>query len=278
MAIKKLLVANRGEIAIRIMRTAADLGIETVAIYSSDDSNSLHLRKASHARMIDGEGTSAYLNIAAIIGAAKDEGCDAIHPGYGFLSENPDFAENCQFSGIRYVGPPAEILQLFGNKARARDLAHRSEVPIVDGTRAATSLDEAGDFFTSLAPGSRMIVKAISGGGGRGIRIVTSLDELPELYERCRSSPRTRLAVASCMSRSLWREPVTSRYRSWATHTARSPTLANGTAACSAATRSCSNLPRHPGSRMSTAANSSPRPSSSPRPANTATSAPLNSW
>src|ERR1700732_137628 len=118
-----LLVANRGEIAIRIMRAAAELGIRTVAIYSEDDANSLHTRKADEARPLRGAGPAAYLDGDQIIAVANAAGCDAIHPGYGFLSEHAQFAHRCAEEGLRFVGPRPEILELFGDKVRARSLA-----------------------------------------------------------------------------------------------------------------------------------------------------------
>lgn len=187
MRIQRLLVANRGEIAIRIMRTAADLGIETVAIYSADDANSLHVRKATRSAQLKGTGAAAYLDVAEVIGIATGMNCDAVHPGYGFLSENPALPESCLFSGLTFVGPAAEILFLFGNKAHARDLAYRHDIPIVDGTRAATSLEEAKDFFGSLRSGEQMIIKALAGGGGRGVRIVSGWGDLEDAFNRCQS-------------------------------------------------------------------------------------------
>src|SRR5258707_13829868 len=135
-----LLSANRGEIAIRVMRAAAELGIRTVAIFSQDDAQSLHTRKADDARGLNGNGAKAYLDAEQIIAVAKEAGCDAIHPGYGFLSENAAFARRCAVEGIMFVGPRAEILELFGDKVQARGLAERCGVPILPGTSGPTSL------------------------------------------------------------------------------------------------------------------------------------------
>ena len=117
MTVSKLLVANRGEIAIRITRAASELGIKTVAIFSEDDATSLHRKKADEARQLNGRDSGVYLDIEQIVNIARLEGCDAIHPGYGFLSENTEFAKRCAHEGIIFVGPRQEILELFGNKA-----------------------------------------------------------------------------------------------------------------------------------------------------------------
>src|SRR5208282_4411381 len=187
---KSLLVANRGEIAIRVMRAAAELDIPTVAIFSEDDAPSLHTRKADEARALRGKGAAAYLDIEQIIAAAKQAGCDAIHPGYGFLSENAAFARRCAEEGITFVGPRPEILDLFGDKIRARALAEKAHVPVLRGTTGGTSLEEAKKFFTSLGAGASIMIKAVAGGGGRGMRVVHRAEEIEEAYKRCQSEAR----------------------------------------------------------------------------------------
>jgi acetyl/propionyl-CoA carboxylase alpha subunit/acetyl-CoA carboxylase carboxyltransferase component len=185
-----LLIANRGEIAIRIIRAAAEMGIRTVAIFPDDDSSSLHTRKADQARRLDGVGAAAYLDGEQIVALAKEAGCDAIHPGYGFLSENAGFARRCASEGITFVGPRAEMLALFGDKVQARALAERCGVPILRGTSGRTSLDEARQFFSSLGEGASMMIKAVAGGGGRGMRAVSRAEEIDEAYKRCQSEAR----------------------------------------------------------------------------------------
>src|SRR5258708_6149875 len=166
-----LLIANRGEIAIRVMRAAAELGIRTVAVFSADDAQSLHTRKADRAVALDGVGARAYLDGEKIIALAKESGCAAIHPGYGFLSENAAFARSCAEHAITFVGPSPEILELFGDKVQARSLASRCGIPVLPGTSGPTSIEDAKEFFASLGNGAIMI-KALAGGGGRGMRIV----------------------------------------------------------------------------------------------------------
>jgi acetyl/propionyl-CoA carboxylase alpha subunit/acetyl-CoA carboxylase carboxyltransferase component len=188
-AFRKLLIANRGEIAIRIARAASDLGMSSVAVFSMDDATSLHVRKATEAHPLGRAGAAAYLDIERIISVAKATGCDAIHPGYGFLSENPDLATRAAEAGIAFIGPSPDALRLFGDKVAARKLAISAGIPLIDGTVGATSLDEAFAFFDALDGGAVMI-KAVSGGGGRGMRAVRRRDDLAEAYARCGSEAR----------------------------------------------------------------------------------------
>ena len=187
---KSLLVANRGEIAIRVMRAAAELGIRTVAVFSEDDTQSLHTRKADEARALRGAGAAAYLDIDQIVAVANAAACDAIHPGYGFLSENAAFARRCAEEGIKFAGPRPELLELFGDKLQARALAQRCGVPVLPGSSCAASLDEAREFFSALGTGGAMMIKAVAGGGGRGMRPVHRLDEIEQAYKRCQSEAR----------------------------------------------------------------------------------------
>jgi acetyl/propionyl-CoA carboxylase alpha subunit/acetyl-CoA carboxylase carboxyltransferase component len=184
---KSLLIANRGEVAIRIARAAAELGLRSVAIYSHDDSKSLHIRRAEQAVPIEGVGPRAYLDGARIIAAAKQANCEAIHPGYGFLSESAAFARACREAGLIFVGPSTATLELFGDKAKARTLAQQLAVPVLAGTFGPTTLAQAQDFLRSLGHGGQVVIKAIAGGGGRGMRAVASEGELADAYARCQS-------------------------------------------------------------------------------------------
>src|SRR5436190_4139032 len=190
MPFKNLLIANRGEIAIRIARAAGETGLATVAIYPADDAQSLHVRAAEAPHEIPGRGARAYLDIEAVIAAAKATGCDALHPGYGFLSENASLARRCAEEGIAFVGPSPAALDLFGDKARAKALAKDTGVPIIEGTDGATTLEQARAFFGSLGAGGAVMIKAIAGGGGRGMRIVDDAAKLDEAYARCQSEAR----------------------------------------------------------------------------------------
>jgi acetyl/propionyl-CoA carboxylase alpha subunit len=181
----RVLIANRGEIAIRIARAAADLGIQTVAIYPQDDARSLHVGAADHAVQLQGAGARAYLDIAAVVKVAKDAGCDSVHPGYGFLSENAGFARACAAAGLTFIGPSAEVLETFGDKGKARTLAEAVGVPIVTGTGGASDLDHIKVFFAALPKGAAMMIKAIAGGGGRGMRIVREAGEIDAAFAAC---------------------------------------------------------------------------------------------
>ena len=182
----KLLVANRGEIAIRIMRAAAELNIPTVAVAPQDDAGCLHTGKADEFAPLDGVGTAEYLDIEQLVSVAQRFDCTLVHPGYGFLAENGNFAERCEEVGLTFVGPTVETLRLFGDKARARQAAIAADVPIVRGLDRAVSLEEAQEFFSELGDGRAMIIKAVGGGGGRGSRSVTSAEEIEASFNRCR--------------------------------------------------------------------------------------------
>lgn len=187
---RRVLVANRGEIAIRIMTAISDCGMQSVAIYSEDDENSLHLRKADESIKLEGKGAASYLNIKNIIRAAKSAECDAIHPGYGFLSENAEFARACADNQILFIGPTPEQLELFGNKTSAKSLASQCDIPLIAGTLEDTSLEQVRAFMDSLDHGTPVVIKAMMGGGGRGMRVVSSADDVEKSWERCRSEAK----------------------------------------------------------------------------------------
>ena len=187
MSISSILIANRGEIAIRIARAAADLGLRSVSVFSGDDSQSLHVRATDVAHALPGRGAAAYLDRSAILAAARDNGCDALHPGYGFLSENAAFAQDCADAGLVFIGPTPETLAELGDKSRARDLASRLNIPMVPGSGGAVTLDEARAFMAGLGAKGSAMIKAIAGGGGRGMRAVHAISEIDDAYARCRS-------------------------------------------------------------------------------------------
>ena len=177
---KKILIANRGEIAVRIIRTCRELGIKTVAVYSKADKDSLHVYLADEAVCIGGPlPQESYLNIPAIIAAAELTGADAIHPGYGFLSENPGFAEICTACGIKFIGPSPETMILMGDKAKAREVAVKAGIPVVPGSGVVKSVQEALEFLKEV--GLPALVKAAHGGGGRGMRLIESEEEAETL-------------------------------------------------------------------------------------------------
>lgn len=185
--INKLMVANRSEIAIRIFRAAAELGIRTVAIYSYEDRFCLHRFKADETYQVgkEGEPIKNYLNIEEIIRIAKENNVDAIHPGYGFLSENVTFARRCREEGIIFVGPSNETLESLGDKVKARHIAIKANVPVLNGSdNPLESAEQAIELANSL--GYPVILKAAHGGGGRGMRVINSEDELENAFEAAR--------------------------------------------------------------------------------------------
>src|SRR5918994_3068857 len=185
----KILVANRGEIAIRAFRAGYELGAKTVAVFPQEDRNSIHRQKSDEAYLIGEEGhpVRAYLDVDEIIRVARESGADAIYPGYGFLSENPDLAEKAAANGIAFIGPPAAVLEMAGNKVTAKRHAVAAGVPVLRSTEASDDLDglvaESGDI------GFPLFAKAVAGGGGRGMRRVESKGELaPALAEAMREA------------------------------------------------------------------------------------------
>ena len=182
-----LLVANRGEIAVRVVRAARELGWSTVAIYAPDDAGSRHVAVADRARALEGRGAAAYLDAEQLLRIAGEEGCDAVHPGYGFLSEQPAFATRCAEVGVTFVGPRAETLGLLGDKVAARALALRLGIPVLAGTEGPTDAAGVRTLLASLGAGGAVMVKAVAGGGGRGMRAVTDAGDIDDAVERCRS-------------------------------------------------------------------------------------------
>jgi acetyl-CoA carboxylase, biotin carboxylase subunit len=184
---RKILIANRGEIALRVICACKELGIKTVAIYSEADRNSLHVRFADEAICIGPPRVSeSYLNIPAVISAAEIANVDAVHPGYGLLSENANFAEVVETCGLKFIGPPPEIIRLMGEKEKARAAMKAAGVPILPGSDGLLASEgEAMEWANHI--GFPVIVKAAAGGGGRGMRIIRSMEELPNLFNAAQS-------------------------------------------------------------------------------------------
>jgi acetyl-CoA carboxylase biotin carboxylase subunit len=180
-AFRRVLVANRGEIAVRVIRTLRELGIEAVAVYSTADRDELHVRMADTAVCIGPPAAAeSYLRIPNVGAAATTTGCDAIHPAYGFLSENPAFVHACEDNGLAFVGPDADVMALLGDKAKAKEAMRAAGVPLVPGTDGVVSLEEA--RISAEALGYPLVLKAAAGGGGRGLRVVTDPEELADAY------------------------------------------------------------------------------------------------
>ncbi|KTD23044.1 acetyl-CoA carboxylase biotin carboxylase subunit [Legionella londiniensis] len=183
---RKILICNRGEIALRIIRACQEMEIETVAIYSEADRYALHVKRATHAHCLSKKAMDAYLNISRIVECATATGCDAIHPGYGFLSENPALAAFCERTGIVFIGPESSVIATMGSKVAAREAMAKAGLPIIPGSDGnLNDTDEAVQVAQAL--GYPVMLKATFGGGGRGVRVCHSADEIRQQYERVQS-------------------------------------------------------------------------------------------
>ncbi|MBL8486706.1 MAG: ATP-grasp domain-containing protein, partial [Rhodocyclaceae bacterium] len=191
----RILIANRGEVAVRVARAAHDLGIETVAVFADDDAGNPHRRAADRALPLGAAGPAAYLDGARLVAVARQAECDAVHPGYGFLSERADFARACEDAGLAFIGPTPEQLAIFGDKASSRELARRCGIPLLPGTGALADAAGAAAFMASLPAGAAIMVKAVAGGGGRGLRVVRDPADLAAAFERCRSEALAAFGV-----------------------------------------------------------------------------------
>ena len=204
---KRVLIANRGEIAVRIARAAAGLGVETVSVYAPADALGLHVRATtgSHALAASADPVAAYLDIAGLVAAAEATGCDAVHPGYGFLSESAAFARACQDAGLTFIGPGPDALALFGDKTRARDLAATLRIPIVPGSTLLATAEEAEADASAL--GYPVMLKASAGGGGRGMRAVSGSDEMAAAFARCRGEAQAAFGDGALFLEKLVQRP-----------------------------------------------------------------------
>ncbi|MBW3659080.1 MAG: ATP-grasp domain-containing protein, partial [Actinobacteria bacterium] len=193
-----VLIANRGEIAIRIIRACQELGVRAVAVYSEADRDALHVRLADEAHLLGpAPAAESYLNIERILDVARTAGVDAIHPGYGFLSENAEFAEACDEAGFVFVGPPAEAIRRMGDKLSAREVAHNADVPVVPGTEEPTEDPEEAVKFGE-EHGYPVAVKAMFGGGGRGMKVVKNADEMKEALEAAIRESKAAFGRGEC--------------------------------------------------------------------------------
>lgn len=203
----KVLIANRGEIALRVIRACRELGLKTVAVYSQADANSLHVRFADEAVCIGPPPSrESYLNIPRIIGAAEVTGADAIHPGYGFLAENAQFAEICQDSGITFIGPSPEAIRVMGDKALARKRMAEAGVPVLPGSEEELSTEDR-VIRAAQKVGYPLMIKASAGGGGKGMRVVRNEEELLRLYAMAKVEAETAFGDGSLYMEKFLVEP-----------------------------------------------------------------------
>jgi acetyl/propionyl-CoA carboxylase alpha subunit/acetyl-CoA carboxylase carboxyltransferase component len=209
---KRVLIANRGEIAIRIARAAAALGVESVGVYAAADALALHTQATTESRIIRGyespstDPVRAYLDSGALLAIAKEAHCDCVHPGYGFLSENPEFARQCAAEGAFFIGPKPETLALFGDKTKARGLARSLHVPIIPGSPSAVAgADQAASLAAQI--GYPIMLKAAAGGGGRGMRVVANTGEMSAAFARCQSEAQAAFGVGAVFVEKLIARP-----------------------------------------------------------------------
>jgi acetyl-CoA carboxylase biotin carboxylase subunit len=204
---KKILIANRGEIALRVICACKDLGIKTVAVYSEADRHSLHTRFADEAICIGpAKSARSYLDIPSVISAAEITNAEAVHPGYGFLSENADFAEVCETSGLKFIGPTPPVIRRMGLKQEARAAMYEAGVPVLPGTKdVLKSADEALDFAGQI--GYPIMLKASAGGGGRGMRVVRNADELPGLLAQAQTEAAAAFSCGDIYMEKLVENP-----------------------------------------------------------------------
>ena len=221
MDIKKVLVANRGEIAIRIFRACTEIGLRTVGIYTFEDRYSLHRYKADEAYQIgsDNDPLKPYLDIDAIIRVAKKNDVDAIHPGYGFLSENAEFAQKCEENDIIFVGPKVSVLKSLGDKVRAKEVAVKNDIPVIQSNeKELDSVEIALEEAEKI--GYPVMLKAASGGGGRGMRVIRNEDELKAALTNPGGRPKMPLETTLSFWKNSSKIPSILRFRSSPTTTA----------------------------------------------------------
>lgn len=252
---EKVLIANRGEVALRIHRACREMGIRTVAVHSEADADAMHVRLADEAVCIGpARSSDSYLNKPAIISAALITGADAIHPGFGFLSENADFAEMVERHGITFIGPTAEQMRLMGDKITARKVAQEAGIPVTPGSPALESVEMAIEWANKI--GYPVIVKATAGGGGKGMKIAFNDEEMKEAYTMARAEAKAAFTSDVVYMENISRNPAISKCRFWPTSTDTSFISASATAQFSAATRKSSKNVRLPRSTTSSVAKS----------------------
>jgi biotin carboxylase len=250
---KKILVANRGEIALRVIRAAREMGIGSVAVHSTADSDAMHVRMADESVCIGpASSMESYLSIPAIIAAAEITGADAIHPGYGFLSENATFVQALQDHDINFIGPTAEHIRIMGDKISAKDTMRALGVPCVPGSEGGVP-----DLDAALKIGEEfdypVIIKATAGGGGRGMKVANSAEEMPTAFSSARSEGRRPLAMTKSISKNTSPRRATSKFKYLAMAKAALCIWASEIALCNAATKKCSKRRQAPQSAQRSA-------------------------
>ena len=234
---QKILIANRGEIALRVLRACKELGIQTVAVHSTADADAMHVRLADESVCIGPPPSrDSYLNIHQIVAACEITGADAIHPGYGFLSENAKFAEILEAHNITFIGPTAAHIRIMGDKIEAKRTAKRLGIPVVPGSDGGVT-DDRGSARIGAEIGYPVIIKASAGGGGRGMKVAMNEDELSRPRRPPAPRPGRPLATMPSISKNTSSNRATSKFRSWAMAMARPSISVSAIVRCSAGTR-----------------------------------------
>ena len=234
---QKVLVANRGEIAVRVIRACRELGVQTVAVYSELDRNALHVRLADEAHALGGQtAAESYLNTERMVEIIRESGADGVHPGYGFFSENADFARTITEMGVTFIGPPPAAIEVMGDKISAREAAEKVDVHGVPGTTDLIT-DPAQVWSFGEEHGYPIAIKAAYGGGGRGMKVARSEAELATALATARAEAKAAFGDDAVYLEKYLEGRATSRSRCWATARAPPSTSASATARCSAATR-----------------------------------------
>ncbi len=234
--ISKVLIANRGEIALRVLRACKELGIATVAVHSTADADAMHVRLADESVCIGPPPSrDSYLNIHQIVAACEITGADAVHPGYGFLSENAKFADILEAHGITFIGPTAEHIRLMGDKITAKQTAMELGIPVVPGSDGEVTAENV--LETGRKIGFPVLIKATAGGGGRGMKVAKTEDDLMEAFDTRAPKPLRPSAMPPSTWKSTSKSRATSKSRWWAMARAMRSISASATAPCSVATR-----------------------------------------
>lgn len=240
----KILIANRGEIALRVIRACREMGIQSVAVHSTADADAMHVRMADESVCIGPTSTNSYLSIPSIISACEITGAEAIHPGYGFLSENANFVQIVEDHGIKFIGPSAEHIRIMGDKITAKETAKALGIPCVPGSEGVPDLDAAKKVAADM--GYPVIIKATAGGGGRGMKVAQSAKDLENAFRTARSGQNLPLAMTRFILRNTSPRRAILRCRYLAMVRAMRFIWASGIAPCSAVTKRSSKRPQAP--------------------------------
>ena len=275
--LQKVLIANRGEIAVRVIRACKDAGIGSVAVYAEPDRDAVFVRIADEAHALGGSTPAeSYLDIAKIIAVAEKTGADSVHPGYGFLAENADFAQAVLDAGLVWIGPPPKAIENLGDKAKAKHIAEKANAPLAPGTKDP---DKDADEIIAFAEenGLPVAIKAVFGGGGRGLKVARTIEEIPDAFDSAVREAVSAFGRGECLVEKFLDKPRHVETSASPTATATSSSSRPATARCNAATRSSSKRPRPRSSPRHRTPSCTARPRRSSRRSATSAPAPASS-